>query len=143
MDGRDSGREFFSYALTWEDQSYIEPYLKVAVQSGLPPRAILLNDPTIKEWAPIDIKLAKAYELRQTYGDIPPWIDRSDRVQFEARTFVSKSAAAIERKQDQDSKKKSRPGVRYYAVPKVVDGGPMPTMAEYYEELARKEGRKA
>lgn len=96
---------------------------------------MILSDPTHTEWNALDYKLAKAYELRQTYGDIPPWIDRSERVNWDVKTFTSRSSAAIERKQDKEKKKV--PGRRYYAVPRVNDGGPMPTMKEYYEELNR------
>jgi hypothetical protein len=142
MDRPDSGRGFFSYALTWDDQSYIEPYLKVAVQIGHPPTAVILNDPSHTEWTSLDYKLAKAYELRQSYGDIPPWIDRSERVAFDVKTFVSKSAAAVERKQDSDSKKKNLKafGRRYYATPRTIDEGPLPTMQEYLEEQRRLNG---
>ena len=146
MDGRRSGRGFFSYALTWDDQSYIEAYLRVAVQSGLPPIAVLLNDPDHKEWTELDFKLAKAYELRKTYGDIPPWIDRSERVSFDAKSFISKSAAAVERAQHRDqvnsSKQGNSPkfGKRYYAVPRTVDEGPMPTMQEWLEDQRRLNG---
>lgn len=142
MDGSGSGREFFSYALTWDDQSYIEPYLKVAVSIGHPPTAVILNDPDHKEWTALDYKLAKAYELRQSFGDIPPWIDRSERVAFDVKTFVSKSAAAVERRQESDSNKKGAKnfGKRYYAVPRTVDEGPLPTMQEYLEEQKRLNG---
>lgn len=135
MDGWHSGRRFFSYALTWDDQSYIEPYLEVAVQLGQPPTAVILNDPSHTEWTPIDYKLAKAHTLRKTYGDVPPWIDRSDRVSWDVKTFTSRSAAAIEKKQA--SEKKQVPGRRYYAVPRTVDGGPLPTMQEFLEEQQR------
>lgn len=148
MDGLHSGRGFFSYALTWQDQSYIEPYLKAAAQAGQPPIAMILEDPSHKEWTAMDYRLAKAYELRLTYGDIPPWIDRSDRVSFEARSFISRSAAAVERKQHADEektqKRNAKPvfGKRYYAVPVIPDGGPMPTMQEWVEETRRKEGER-
>ena len=140
MDGLHSGRGFFSYALTWDDQQYIEPYLKVAVQIGQPPRAVILNDPSITEWTALDYRLAKAYELRQTYGVYPPWIDRSERVAFDVKTFIYKSAAAVERKQQTEQNRKGYkpvPGKRYYAVPRTIDDGPMPTMEEYYEERKR------
>lgn len=104
---------------------------------------MILNDPSLKDWTWLDLRLIKAYELRLTYGDTPPWIDRSDRVSFDVKTFVSKSAAAVERKQGQDEKaagKTPQYGKRYYAVPRVNDGGPMPTMEEYFEDQKRKQG---
>ncbi len=128
--------------MTWDDQSYVEPYLKVALQIGHPPTAVILNDPSRTEWTSLDYKLAKAYELRQSFGDIPPWIDQSDRVSFDVKTFTSKSAAAIERKQELDGNKKGSKffGRRYYAVPRVIDDGQMPTMLEYLEERKRLNG---
>jgi len=146
MDGSGSGRGFFSYALTWPSESYIESYLKVAIQSGLPPIAVIMNDPTHKEWTVLDLKLAKAYELRQSYGDIPPWIDRSDRVHFDTKSFISGSGAAIERAQAAEQKKaqtgRGNPtfGKRWYAVPVTKDGGPMPTMREWLEDQRRLNG---
>ena len=105
---------------------------------------MILGDSSIKEWTSLDYRLVKAYELRQTYGTFPPWIDRSERVAFDAKTFVSKSAAAIERKQDSDSNRKGNAksmfGKRYYAIPRTTDDGPMPTMAEFYEEQRRLNG---
>lgn len=100
---------------------------------------MILSDPTRKEWTKLDYRLAKAYSLRKTYGDIPPWIDRSERVAWDVKTFTSRSAAAIEKKQERE--KKAVPGRRYYAVPRTVDGGPLPTMQEYYEEQNRLAGR--
>ena len=140
MDRLGAGRGFFSYALTWDDQSYVEQYLKFAVDIGHPPTAVILNDPTHTKWTALDYRLAKAYQLRQSYGEVPPWIDRSDRVAWDAKTFISKSAAAIERKQDKQ--KKPVPGMRYYAVPRTVDDGPMPTMREYFDDLKRLNGRQ-
>lgn len=105
---------------------------------------MILGDPSKVKWTSLDYKLAKAYELRQTYGQYPPWIDRSDRVAFDVKTFTSKSSAAVERKQHSDDNRKgnSKPqfGRRYYAVPRTTDGGPMPTMLEFYEEQRRLSG---
>jgi len=56
---------------------------------------------------------------------------------------VSKSRAAIERAQEADNKKKkSTPGKYYIAEPRVMDGGEMPTRAEWVEEQQRKQGFK-
>lgn len=74
---------------------------------------------------------------------MPPWIDRSDRVSFDVKTFVSKSAAAVERKQAADEKAQGKApayGKRYYPEARVIDGGKMPTMKEFYEDLQRKQG---
>lgn len=103
---------------------------------------MILNDPTHKEWTALDLKLAKAHQLRKDFGDIPPWIDRSDRVTFDVEVFTSNSGAALERRQEKDSNsKKKTHGRRYALIPRSKDGGPLPTMQEYFEEQARKKGR--
>jgi hypothetical protein len=72
---------------------------------------------------------------------VPIWWDESDRVTFDAKARFSKSRAAIERAQEADSKKKSKSYGKYYiAEPKVMDGGEMPTRAEWAEEQDRKRG---
>lgn len=93
----------------------------------------------------MDLKLIKAYYLKQQFAQdgYPVWIDRSDRVTFEVKSFVSKSAAAIERRQARDAESEQKNyGKRYYAVPVVIDGGEMPTMREYMDEQARLRGDK-
>jgi hypothetical protein len=120
------------------------------VDSKLPPIAVILNDPAHKEYTPLDFKLLKALKLKEQYmsGDFPVWIDRSDRVTFETKYFVSGSRAALERQQYQADKAaqngKSTPsfGRMYYAVPRTKDGGDMPTMREWLEEQAEKRNSK-
>lgn len=94
----------------------------------------------------MDYKLVKAYYLKQSYmsGNFPVWIDRHPRVKFEVKSFVSNSARALEAKQAQEANKTGTPsyGKQFYAIPKTLDGGPLPTMRDYLEEEAKKRGEK-
>ena len=119
--------------------------MKAAVEAGLPPTAVVFNDPNHKEWTEWDFKLLKAHHLVQDwYRDgIPIWWDESDRVTFDAKARVSKSRAAIERAQESASKnKKPSPGRYFIAEPRVMDGGELPTRDEWLEEQAVKSGTK-
>lgn len=90
-----------------------------------------------------DYRLIKAhYLLQDWYRDgIPIWWDESDRVTFDAKARFSKSRAAIERAQEADGKKKSKSYGKYYtAEPRTMDGGDLPTRAEWLEEQDRKKG---
>jgi len=87
--------------------------------------------------------LLKAHLLIQDwYRDgIPIWVDESERVTFDAKPKISKSRAAVDRAQEaQSKKKKSTPGLYFIPVPKIMDGGPMPTREEWLEEQERKQG---
>jgi hypothetical protein len=120
--------------------------LRAAVKSGQPPLAVILNDPTHKDWDEWDYKLFKAhYILQDWYRDgIPVWWDESERVIFEAKARTSKSRAAIERAQEAASKNKTpSPGRYYVAEPRTIDGGPMPTREEWGEEQTMKSNKNA
>jgi hypothetical protein len=80
--------------------------------------------------------------MEDWYRDgIPVWWDESERVTFDAKSRISKSRAAIERAQESNSKrKKSTPGQYFVAEPRVMDGGEMPTRAEWIEEQTRLSG---
>jgi hypothetical protein len=80
--------------------------------------------------------------MQDWYRDgIPVWWDESERVTFDAKARISKSRAAIDRAQEANSKKKkSTPGVYFVAEPRVMDGGEMPTRAEWLEEQSRLAG---
>jgi hypothetical protein len=119
--------------------------LKAAVEAGLPPTAVVFNDPNHKEWTEWDFKLLKAHHLVQDwYRDgIPIWWDESDRVTFDAKARVSKSRAAIERAQEAASKnKKPAPGRYFIAEPRVMDGGELPTRDEWLKEQVAKNSAK-
>jgi hypothetical protein len=84
-----------------------------------------------------------AYHIHQDImvGNVPIYWDQSDRVAFDVKTGISKSRAAIERKQELVGKKsKPTPGMYFYAVPRTIDGDPLPTMEEWLRERAEKEG---
>jgi hypothetical protein len=113
--------------------------IAAAIDSGLPPVAVILDQPE-RGWTVMDTRLIKAYHIKEQYGQFPPWIDQSDRVSFEVRSFTSRSAAAMERMQAKVDKSKARSkayGKKYYIVAEVNDGGQMPTPAEFYEEKRR------
>lgn len=113
--------------------------IKAAIQSNLPPSAVILDEPG-REWTWMDTRLIKAYWIKQEYGAFPPWIDQNDRISFEVKSFVSKSAAAMERKEEQEAKSKNRKvyGKKFYTVPKTIDDGPMPTIEEWLADRERK-----
>lgn len=78
-------------------------------------------------------------------GNFPVWIDRSDDVVFEAKSFISKSEAVIERAQQQssDNGKKPEPGRKWYAEIKTISGGkPMPTMRDFIEKESERRNLK-
>lgn len=109
---------------------------------GLPPLAVIGEDPAHKDWTQWDYRLLKAYEL---YNDMknnqgfPMYWDRSDRVRFDIESYTSKSKAALDRAEEQASKSKAKNhGKILYAVPKTIDGGPLPTLEEFLEDQAVK-----
>jgi len=117
--------------------------IKAAIEIGHPPLAVIFNDPKHDEWNAWDYKLVKAYFILQDwYRDgIPLWWDESERVTFDAKARTSKSRAAIDRAQEA-ANKKGRPtaGLYFVAEPRVMDGGELPTKAEWLEEQAKLNG---
>lgn len=106
---------------------------------------MILSDPSHKEWSELDYHMIKAYHLKQGFmdGNYPVWVDRSDRVVFEMESYISKSAAASERKEEQEAKKNNKQfGKRWYPVPRTIDGGPLPTYREWVEEQDAKRGKE-
>lgn len=114
-------------------------YIQAAIDTGQTPTSMILSDPSATEWQEIDYKLIKAHYLKIGFmaGSYPVWIDQSPRVMFEAKSFISKSEAAVEQAQSNSSSSNIK-GQRWYAIPRVMDGGSMPTMREYLEEQQRK-----
>lgn len=113
--------------------------------SGLPPVAVILEDPSHKEWTKWDLRLITAiqsYDAMTNDLGVPIHWDRSDRVTFDVGSVKSKSHAAIDRRKEQMAKRnvKEEPGKMYYPIPRTIDGGPMPTLAEFQEEQRRKRG---
>lgn len=74
----------------------------------------------------------------------PVWLDRDENVWFEAKSFVSRSNAAIEAAQEIDSKgpNGAPKGKRYYAVVKGTrNGAPLPTMRDFLEKQSIARGQ--
>lgn len=122
------------------------PRIRAAVKAKQPPLAVILEDPE-HEWTRWDYRLIKAFELfedmRQGTG-MPIYWDRSDRVAFDAESYTSKSKAALDRAEERASKGKSKNyGKIFYAVPRTVDGGPLPTLDEFLAEQEEKRARTA
>lgn len=111
---------------------------------------MIFNDPDHKEWTRWDYKIANAHHLLEHYEveGWPVWLDTSPRVAFDVKERVSRSAAALEKKQFEEQKalqkrqEKNKDahapfGRKFYAVPKTIDGGPMPTKREWLEAQSK------
>ena len=98
----------------------------------------IMDDPEHREYTRWDIVLATGYEIHKSMmnGDgMPLHWDRSDRVVFDVKSYVSKSRAAIERAEEKAMESKTKNyGKVFYAVPRTRDGGPLPTLDEFNEE---------
>lgn len=130
--------------MVWDDHAWLVPRIKAAVSANKPPLSFIFEDPKHTEYNAWDIKLSVALNVYENMmrGSVPVYWDESDRVRFEVARGVSKSRAAIERREAQDGKKKdAQHGVYYYAIPHTIDGGPLPTQEEWLEERAAKRGR--
>lgn len=132
--------------MTWAECKPFVSFIRAAAEAGLPPKQVIFNDPSHKEYDHWDLMLIKAHHFIQdfTIEGVPAWWDSSDRVAFEAKRKVSRSKAAIERAQEQDNgKNKPRVFGRYYIPePRVIDGGEFPTFAEWVAEQREKDGFK-
>jgi hypothetical protein len=120
--------------------AWLVPRIRAALDAKVPPTAIILRDPDRKEYGSWDLRLAAAFHIYEDLmrGNIPVYWDESDRVAFDVKTGVSKSKAAIQRKEEQV--KKPVPGQYFYAVPRTIDGGPLPTYEEWIAERKAKQG---
>lgn len=122
------------------------PRVRAAVKINKPPLAVIFEEPE-REWTRWDFRLVKAleiYEDMKTGTGMPMYWDRSDRVRFETESFVSKSKAVLDRAEERASQSKTKNyGKVFYAVPKTMDGGPLPTLEEFLVEQAEKRARMA
>lgn len=132
----------------WDECRHFATHIRAALEAGQPPKAMIFNDPTHTEYDRWDYKLVKAYHFLQDYtnGSFPIWWDESDRVTFDVKTKISKSKAALTRAEENAAKRqgsngKATPGKYFYAVPRTMDGGPMPTFHEWQEEQMAKNAR--
>jgi hypothetical protein len=130
----------------WDDHAWMVPRIKAALTAGLPPTATLLRDPSRKEYGVWDIKLVVALEIYEglLVGSVPIYWDQSDRVTFNVKKRVSKSRKVIEAAQEADQNRKGfkTHGLLYYAEPRTMDGGPLPTLQEWHAEQERKQGKE-
>lgn len=105
---------------------------------------MILRNPRHKEYTDWDLRLLVAYYTHDQLlrGSVPVYWDESDRVAFDVKTGISKSRRAISQREERDSKKgQAQHGVYYYAVPRAIDGGPLPTMEEWLAEREAKQGK--
>lgn len=131
--------------MTWDRCKPFRSFIRAAVSANLPPLQVLLNDPRHTEYNFWDLRLMKAHFFAEdfTREGIPVWWDESQYVNFDVKRKTSRSAQAVERAKEQDSKSKSPSHGRYYVpVPRAQGGKPLPTWREFLEEQARLEGRK-
>lgn len=127
----------------WDENAWLVPRIRAALDAQVPPTAIILRDPEHKEYGVWDFKLVTALRIYDDMmrGSVPIYWDESDRVAFDVKVGVSKSKAAIEIRQSRDEKKKTNtPGRYYYVTPRVIDGGLLPTREEWIEERMKKMG---
>lgn len=119
------------------------PRIRAAVRSGLPPLAVILEEPG-RDWTRWDFRLVKAYQIRKDMmngSGVPIYWDRSDRVQFDVGVSFSKSRAALDRAEEREREAKNAPksyGKAFYPIPITTDGGPLPTLEEWLEEQEKK-----
>lgn len=138
MDGQHSGCGFFSQVLSWDDHSWLISRIKAAVSCGLPPLRVIFEDTSHNDWTVWDTRLVTAYEIHRSMVNgegVPYHWDRSDKVAFDVKSYVSRSRAAVERAEEKAREGKSKNyGKTFYAVPVALDGGMLPTLAEFQEE---------
>jgi hypothetical protein len=132
--------------MTWDRCKAYLPYIKAAVEAGLPPKQVIFDDPSHKEYDFWDLRLIKAYHFAEAFvrEGVPMWWDESDDVAFDVERRISRSRAASDRAEKAESgKDKTPPPGRYYVpVPRSVGGKPMPTFADWIEQQERKKGKK-
>jgi hypothetical protein len=123
------------------------PRIRAALDAGVPPLAVILRDPSHTEYNRWDLKLVAAYHIYEDMlvGNIPVHWDQSDRVTFDVKRGVSKSKAKIAATERAYQKRNAKndsamDGVYFYAVPRTMDGGPLPTIEEWQAEQAAKSG---
>lgn len=119
----------------------MEPRIEAAIAFKKPPLQFILEDPSWKKLTKWDIRIANAFHMLRDFevNGYPVWIDQSPRVAFEQKERKSRSQAALdewqykERKRLEKKNAKPKFGVSPYVVPRTIDGGPMPTKAEWVE----------
>lgn len=133
--------------MTWAECKPYLSFIRAAVAAHLPPKQVIFNDPSHKEYDFWDLRLLKAYFFTQDFfrEGVPIWWDESDEVMFDAVPRISRSRAAVQRaEQNENAGDKSSPPGRYFVPePKPRMGGqPLPTFADWLKERERKSGSK-
>lgn len=136
--------------LTRDDHQWLKPCIRAAIDSGRPPAAVILEDSSRTEWCDWDYRIVKAFYLLEQYEieGWPIWYDESPDVTFLAKKRTSKAAAALEKAQHADQKRRTdkqgnvRPafGERWYVVPEIREGGKRPTMEDWASKKAGDSG---
>lgn len=132
--------------------------MRVAVKVGQRPTAMLLHDhyalhrdPWSNKpfenvvWTDWDYVLAECIQLIEDYttpeGHLG-WESDSERVTFDARRKINKARAAIDRKTKGSEKNpyKAQDGEYWVTSPVLMRGEDWPTIGEWFEEQAKKNG---
>lgn len=99
---------------------------------------MIFNDPAHTQYDYWDLMLIKAHHFAKdfTVDGIPSWWDDNERVSFEVQRKISRSKAAVRRAEMKDTGKNKPevPGRYYVPVPRAMDGGELPTFAEWVED---------
>lgn len=116
------------------EHAHMRTCIQASIDAGVSPTAMFFDDVSNPSWTKWDFRFLKAYRLYEMYDrdGIPVWLDESDRVMWEVLVKTSRRRQAVERAQ---GKKKLKEGSYIVAKPKVMDGGGMPTKAEWLENL--------
>lgn len=123
-------------------------YVRAAIKAQLPPKQVIFNDPSHKEYDYWDLMIMKAYYFSEDFirDGVPIWWDESSDVFFEAEPRISKSRAATQAAEERENtgKDKKSPHGRYFIpVPKTRGGAPFPTFQNWVEESEKLRGRKS
>jgi len=124
-----------------DENRHFDTHIVAAIEARLPPKMLILNDPSHTSYDIWDLKLIKAHTFlsRMMDGNYPIYWTESKRVDWTVERKISRPDAAMDRAQQAEAKKienggkgaKPEPGLRFLLKPRVLDGGPMPTLDEY------------
>lgn len=117
--------------------------MKGAIQSGLPPLALLFADPTRKDvWTSWDLKLIQAFYINEAFeiDGHPIHIEESPDIIWTAKKRKLRSAEVVEIEQERMSKSKSKNhGVKVVAIPTLRPGAKWPTREEWAKRQTRED----
>lgn len=129
-------------ALTWDSHSWLVPLVKSALSMGMPPLAVLAEDPKRKKYTRWDIRLVRAYHDREHWdvNGYPIWVEESKDVEFKAKKKVIRSKAVVEAAEKAYQKslhpekgpaKPGTPGLTFYPTMKVKEGKSYPRFEDW------------